>query len=211
MGLLIEPTHMEDKDEEQENEKEDESRRWRVQSRGSKSIRSNAQRNAWWHDVMPARDLEPMSRATFANARKCDVRGCSVHTTPSVAADCYQLLSQLRRDAKRNCQRQEASCKRAESRANSHHCDRQGIGGHILRMRTPDWLTAHVVDVGFDAMRMVVLRSVSFVMTPPALRQSKKKTCQNSTLSFLMSEHPKQVSLFFEATHCMSSEVIDNL
>ena len=26
-----------------------------------------------------------------------------------------------------------------------------------------------------------------------------------------MSEHPKQVSLFFEAAHCMSSEVIDNL
>ena len=24
-----------------------------------------------------------------------------------------------------------------------------------------------------------------------------------------MSEHPKQVSLFFEAAHCMSSEVID--
>ena len=26
-----------------------------------------------------------------------------------------------------------------------------------------------------------------------------------------MSEHPKQVSLFFEAAHCMISEVIDNL
>ena len=26
-----------------------------------------------------------------------------------------------------------------------------------------------------------------------------------------MSEHPKQVSLFFEAAHCMSSEVVDNL
>ena len=26
-----------------------------------------------------------------------------------------------------------------------------------------------------------------------------------------MSEHPKQVSLFFEAAHCMSSEVSDNL
>ena len=29
----------------------------------------------------------------------------------------------------------------------SHHCDRQGIGGHIRRMRAPDWLTAHVVNV----------------------------------------------------------------
>ena len=38
-----------------------------------------------------------------------------------------------------------------------------------------------------------------------------KKLVKNSTLSFLMSEHPKQVSLFFEAAHYMSSEVIDNL
>ena len=37
----------------------------------------------------------------------------------------------------------------------------------------------------------------------------QKKNCQNFTLR--MSEHPKQVSLFFEAAHCMSSEVIDNL
>ena len=29
----------------------------------------------------------------------------------------------------------------------SHHCDRQGNEGHIRRMRTPDWLTALVVDV----------------------------------------------------------------
>ena len=60
-------------------------RRWKVQSRGSKSIRSNAQPNAWWHDVMRARHLEPMSRATLkwvhASARKCDVWGCSVHTS----------------------------------------------------------------------------------------------------------------------------------
>ena len=34
---------------------------------------------------------------------------------------------------------------------------------------------------------------------------------QNSTLSILMSERPKQVSLFFEAAHFMSSEVIDIL
>ena len=31
------------------------------------------------------------------------------------------------------------------------------------------------------------------------------------TLSLLMSEHPKQVSLFFETAQCMSSGVIDNL
>ena len=37
----------------------------------------------------------------------------------------------------------------------------------------------------------------------------KTKSCQNVTLR--MSEHPKQVSLFFEAAHCMSPEVIDNL
>ena len=38
-----------------------------------------------------------------------------------------------------------------------------------------------------------------------------KNLVKNSTLSFLMRKHPKQVSLFFEAAHCMSSEVIDNL
>ena len=37
------------------------------------------------------------------------------------------------------------------------------------------------------------------------------QTCRNSTLSILMSERPKQVSLFFEAAHFMSSEVIDIL
>ena len=35
------------------------------------------------------------------------------------------------------------------------------------------------------------------------------KKSQNSTLSILMSKSPKQVSLFFEAAHFMSSEVID--
>ena len=38
-----------------------------------------------------------------------------------------------------------------------------------------------------------------------------KKSRQNSTLSIFMSERPKQVSLFFEAAHFMSSEVIDIL
>ena len=34
-----------------------------------------------------------------------------------------------------------------------------------------------------------------------------KKLVKNSTLSFLMGERPKQVSLLFEAAHFMSSEV----
>ena len=38
-----------------------------------------------------------------------------------------------------------------------------------------------------------------------------RKIVKKSTLSFLMSERPKQVSLFFEAARCMSSEVIDIL
>ena len=33
----------------------------------------------------------------------------------------------------------------------------------------------------------------------------------SSSSTSMMSEHPKQVSLFFEAAHCMSSEVTDNL
>ena len=36
-----------------------------------------------------------------------------------------------------------------------------------------------------------------------------EKSCQNSTLSILMSKRPKQVSLFFDAAHSTSSEVID--
>ena len=35
----------------------------------------------------------------------------------------------------------------------------------------------------------------------------KTNSCQNSTLSVLMSNPPKQVSLFFAAAHSMSSEV----
>ena len=38
-----------------------------------------------------------------------------------------------------------------------------------------------------------------------------KNLVNNSTLNFLMSERPKQVSMIFEAAHCMTSEVIDNL
>ena len=43
------------------------------------------------------------------------------------------------------------------------------------------------------------------------LTTTNLKIAKKSTLSFLMSEHPKQVSLFFEAAHFMSSEVIDIL
>ena len=43
------------------------------------------------------------------------------------------------------------------------------------------------------------------------LTTTNQKIVKNSTLSLLMSEHPKQVSLFFETAQCMSSEVIDNL
>ena len=43
------------------------------------------------------------------------------------------------------------------------------------------------------------------------LTTTNSKNVKLSTLSFLVSEHRKQVSLFFEAAHCMSSEVIDNL
>ena len=37
----------------------------------------------------------------------------------------------------------------------------------------------------------------------------KTNSCQHSTLSNLMSKRPKQVFLFFDAAHSMSSEVID--
>ena len=36
-----------------------------------------------------------------------------------------------------------------------------------------------------------------------------KTSCQNSTLSSLMSKRPQQVCLFFDAAHSTSSEVID--
>ena len=51
-------------------------------------------------------------------------------------------------------------------------------------------------------------RLLSAVNDPTATR---KKTRQNATLSILMSKGPKQVSLFFDAAHSMSSEVIDIL
>ena len=43
-----------------------------------------------------------------------------------------------------NDRRPHASVLRA---GQSHRCDRQGNGGHVRGMRTPNWLTALVVDV----------------------------------------------------------------
>ena len=55
-------------------------------------------------------------------------------------------MSQLRKMQKEtaNDKRPHASVLKA---GQSHHCDRQGNEEHVRRMRTPDWLTALVVDV----------------------------------------------------------------
>ena len=53
------------------------------------------------------------------------------------------------------------------------------------------------------------------VLTLPSILQistlEKTHSCHHSTLSILMSKRSKQISLFFDAAHSMSSEVIDNL
>ena len=63
MGLLIEPIHMEDEDEKQENEKEDErdGEECRVEGRPVSRQQQHAD-NTW---MTCARHLEPLSRATL--------------------------------------------------------------------------------------------------------------------------------------------------
>ena len=59
---------------------------------------------------------------------------------------------------------------------------------------------------------MVVHKQVSLFLLPSIHQIStleKTNSCQHSTLSNLMSKHLKQVSLFFDAAHSMSSEVVD--
>ena len=55
--------------------------------------------------------------------------------------------SHVQKSAK-NWQLGEASCKHAESRANSHHCERQSTTTHVRWTRTPSWLPARIVGVG---------------------------------------------------------------
>ena len=60
--------------------------------------------------------------------------------------------------------------------------------------------------------RVVVHKQVCPFLLP-ALHQistlEKNNSCQHSTLSNLISKRLKQVSLFFDAAHSMSSEVVD--
>ena len=67
----------------------------------------------------------------------------------------------------------EASCKHADSKTRSHHCGRRGSAMHVAEREHPAdcqcaTRTSEPVFVG-----MVVLRAMSFVMTPPVktLRQ----------------------------------------
>ena len=61
MGLLIEPTHMEDEGEEQENEKEDERDGEECRVEGRRVSRQQHADDTW---MTCARHLEPMPRAT---------------------------------------------------------------------------------------------------------------------------------------------------
>ena len=63
MGLLIEPTHMEDEGEEQENEKEDERDGGEHRVEGRRVSRQQQHEDDTW--MTCARHLEPMSRATL--------------------------------------------------------------------------------------------------------------------------------------------------
>ena len=74
IGLLIEPTHMEDDDEEQENEKEDERDGEVCRVAGRRVSRQQQHADDAW--MTCARHCEPMSRATLKRvyaARTCDV------------------------------------------------------------------------------------------------------------------------------------------
>ena len=63
MGLLIEPIHMADEDEEQENEKEDERDGEEHRVEGRRVSRQQQHADDTW--MTCARHLEPMSRATL--------------------------------------------------------------------------------------------------------------------------------------------------
>ena len=63
LGLLIEPTDMEDEGEEQENEKEDERDGGEHREKGRRVSRQQQHADDTW--MTCARHLEPMSRATL--------------------------------------------------------------------------------------------------------------------------------------------------
>ena len=69
--------------------------------------------------------------------------------------------------------------------------------------------------LSFSTMNMSVccaVQQVSLFHLPSNHQIStleKSNSCQQSTLSNLMSKRPKQVSLFFDVAHSMRSEVID--
>ena len=63
MGLLTEPTHMEEKDEEKENEKEDERDGEECRVEGRRVSRQQQHADDTW--MTCARHLESMSRATL--------------------------------------------------------------------------------------------------------------------------------------------------
>ena len=70
------------------------------------------------------------------------------------------------------------------------------------------------VSETISSSRVVVQKQVSLFLLPSIHQIStleKTNSCQHSTLSNLMSKRQKQVSLFFDAAHSMSSEVIDIL
>ena len=63
MGLLIEPTHMEDEDEDHQNEKEDERDGEECKMEGRRVSRQQQHADDTW--MTCARHLDPMSRATL--------------------------------------------------------------------------------------------------------------------------------------------------
>ena len=65
MGLLIEPTHMEDEDEEQQNEKEDERDGEECRVEGRRVSRRQQHSDEPWMTCARHLELEPMSRATL--------------------------------------------------------------------------------------------------------------------------------------------------
>ena len=85
MGLLIEPTHMVEKDEEQENEKENERDGGKAKGR---VVENQATQNIQMTREMKCADNQTLSQCHLRHwnecaqtREKCNVWGCSVHTT----------------------------------------------------------------------------------------------------------------------------------
>ena len=87
-------------------------------------------------------------------------------------------MGQLQEDAKRSCQEQGASCKRAEDRP-STKCEHGQQSTSARKDSNRNGSLAWTSE--FNAPRTVMLRTMSFVMTPPAVSAPMSKRVRSET------------------------------